>query len=144
MLNAMFDVTFKNSLNLFWYHEFLMVTNQTYTPYSYSYYSIFSIDDLLNKDTCTWHDICDPLSCTKWKPAQQNHQLRLLRIQTNLLTVRAQPQRHTHAHTHSHTHGFSLMTCLTAAVSRSSTEDEILLQLAFHDAFNRITLPSQV
>ena len=43
-----------------------------------------------------------------------------------------------------HAHGFSLMTCLTAAVSRGSTEDEILLQLAFHDAFNRITLPSQV
>ena len=36
------------------------------------------------------------------------------------------------------------MTGLTAAVSRCSTEDEILLQLAFHDAFNRITLPSQV
>lgn len=47
-------------------------------------------------------------------------------------------------HTHTHTHGLSLMICLTAAVSWSSTEDEILLQLAFHDAFNRITLPSQV
>lgn len=44
-------------------------------------------------------------------------------------------------HINTPTHGFSLMTHLTAEVRRSSTEDEILLQ---HDAFNCITLPSQV
>lgn len=39
--------------------------------------------------------------------------------------------------THSTT-GFSLMTSLTAAVSRGSAEDEILLRRAFHDGFNCI------
>lgn len=33
---------------------------------------------------------------------------------------------------------FSLMTCLTAAVSRSSAESEIVLHQAFHDGFNCI------
>lgn len=39
--------------------------------------------------------------------------------------------------THSST-VFSLMTCLTAAVSRGSAEGEILLRRAFHDGFNCI------
>lgn len=58
----------------------------------------------------------------------------------NLLCI-----KHLHGRqTDPHIHGFSLMTSLTAAVSRSSTEGEILLRLAFHDGFNRIKVPSQV
>ena len=45
---------------------------------------------------------------------------------------------------HIQAHQFCLITCLTAAVSCGYAEVEILFEQAFHDSFNRITLPSQV